>query len=39
MNDDLKARSATLEGIILAERSRRFRRAELAERLLRAGKL
>ena len=27
------------EGIVLAERSRRFRRADLAERLLRAGKL
>ena len=39
VNDHVENAFAHLEGIILAERSRRFRRAELAERLLRAGKL
>lgn len=39
VNDDVDNAFRHLEGIILAERSRRFRRAELAERLLRAGKL
>jgi guanylate kinase len=51
VNDDLETAFKHLEGIVLAERSRRFRRAdlaersrrsrraELAERLLRAGKL
>jgi guanylate kinase len=39
VNDDVENAFRHLEGIILAERSRRFRRAELAERLLRAGKL
>jgi guanylate kinase len=39
VNDDVDSAFRHLEGIILAERSRRFRRAELAERLLRAGKL
>lgn len=39
VNDDLNEAFRHLEGIVLAERSRRTRRAELAERLLRAGKL
>jgi guanylate kinase len=39
VNDDLESAFKHLEGIILAERSRRFRRANLAERLLRSGKL
>lgn len=39
VNDDVDNAFRHLEGIVRAERSRRFRRAELAERLLRAGKL
>ncbi len=39
VNDDVESAFKHLEGVILAERSRRFRRADLAERLLRAGKL
>jgi guanylate kinase len=39
VNDDVNEAFRHLEGIVLAERSRRTRRAELAERLLRAGKL
>jgi guanylate kinase len=39
VNDDVESAFRHLEGIVLAERSRRFRRADLAERLLRAGKL
>ncbi len=39
VNDDLDTAFRHLEGIVLAERSRRFRRADLAERLLRAGTL
>lgn len=39
VNDDIDNAFRHLEGIVLAERSRRTRRAELAERLLRAGKL
>ena len=39
VNDDVDTAFNHLEGIVLAERSRRFRRADLAERLLRAGKL
>jgi guanylate kinase len=39
VNDDIDAAFKHLEGIVLAERSRRVRRADLAERLLRAGKL
>lgn len=39
VNDDVDNAFRHLEGIILAERSRRFRRADLAERLLRSGKL
>jgi len=39
VNDDVDSAFRHLEGVILAERSRRFRRAELAERLLRAGTL
>ena len=39
VNDDIDHAFKHLEGIVLAERSRRFRRADLAERLLRAGKL
>jgi guanylate kinase len=39
VNDDVERAFKDLEGIILAERARRHRRAELAERLLRAGKL
>lgn len=39
VNDDVDSAFSNLEGIILAERSRRQRRAHLAERLLRAGKL
>lgn len=39
VNDDIDTAFKHLEGVILAERSRRTRRAELAERLLRAGKL
>lgn len=39
VNDDVESAFHHLEGIILAERSKRVRRAELAERLLRAGKL
>jgi guanylate kinase len=37
VNDDVDNAFRHLEGIILAERSRRVRRAELAERLLRSG--
>jgi guanylate kinase len=39
VNDDIDNAFRHLEGIVLAERSKRVRRAELAERLLRAGKL
>jgi guanylate kinase len=39
VNDDIESAFQHLEGIVLAERSRRFRRADLAERLLRSGKL
>lgn len=39
VNDDIASAFSHLEGIVLAERSRRFRRADLAERLLRQGKL
>ncbi|MBS2015773.1 MAG: guanylate kinase [Deltaproteobacteria bacterium] len=39
VNDDVETAFHNLEAVILAERSRRVRRAELAERLLRAGKL
>ncbi len=39
VNDDIENAFKNLEGIVLAERSRRVRRADLAERLLRAGKL
>ncbi len=39
VNDDVDSAFRHLEGVILAERSRRFRRADLAERLLRSGKL
>ena len=39
VNDDVESAFRHLEGVVLAERSRRFRRADLAERLLRAGKL
>jgi guanylate kinase len=39
VNDDVESAFKHLEGVVLAERSRRFRRADLAERLLRAGKL
>ena len=39
VNDDVDTAFKNLESIILAERSRRTRRADLAERLLRAGKL
>ncbi len=39
VNDDVDNAFRHLEGVILAERSRRFRRADLAERLLRSGKL
>lgn len=39
VNDDVESAFKNLEGIVLAERSRRMRRADLAERLLRAGKL
>ncbi|MFO0741167.1 MAG: guanylate kinase [Labilithrix sp.] len=39
VNDDVERAFKDLEGIILAERAKRHRRAELAERLLRAGKL
>jgi guanylate kinase len=39
VNDDIETAFKHLEGVVLAERSRRTRRAELAERLLRAGKL
>jgi guanylate kinase len=39
VNDDLDTAFRNLEGIVLAERSRRIRRADLAERLLRSGKL
>ena len=39
VNDDLERAFEHLVGVVLAERSRRFRRAELAERLLRSGKL
>jgi guanylate kinase len=39
VNDDIDTAFRHLEGVVLAERSRRPRRAELAERLLRAGKL
>lgn len=39
VNDNVESAFHHLEGIVLAERSRRVRRAELAERLLRAGKL
>lgn len=39
VNDDVESAFEHLQGIILAERSRRMRRADLAERLLRSGKL
>lgn len=39
VNDDIESAFRHLEGIVLAERSRRFRRADLAERLLRGGTL
>lgn len=39
VNDDVESAFRHLEGIVLAERSRRFRRADLAESLLRKGKL
>lgn len=39
VNDDVDRAFHDLEAVILAERSRRVRKAELAERLLRAGKL
>jgi len=39
VNDDLDMAFRHLEAIVLAERSRRFRRADLAERLLRVGQL
>lgn len=39
VNDDIAKAFSHLQGVVLAERSRRTRRAELAERLLRAGKL
>lgn len=39
VNDDIETAYRHLEGVVLAERSRRTRRAELAERLLRAGRL
>lgn len=39
VNDDLDTAFRHLEGVVLAERSRRFRRADLAERLLREGSL
>lgn len=39
VNDDIEKAFSHLQGVVLAERSRRTRRAELAERLLRAGKL
>lgn len=39
VNDDVESAFEHLQGIVLAERSRRVRRAELAERLLRQGQL
>jgi guanylate kinase len=39
VNDSVEAAFEHLRGIVLAERSRRLRRADLAEKLLRAGKL
>lgn len=39
VNDDVATAFQHLEAVILAERSRRSRRADLAERLLRAGQL
>jgi len=39
VNDDVESAFRHLEGIVLAERSRRFRRADLAESLLRKGML
>ena len=39
VNDNVDQAFHDLEAVILAERSRRVRRAELAERLLRSGKL
>lgn len=39
VNDSIDTAFKHLEGIVLAERSRRLRRADLAERLLRRGKL
>ncbi len=39
VNDDVDKAFRSLEGVVLAERSKRVRRAELAERLLHAGKL
>ena len=39
VNDDVQSAFDHLQGVVLAERSRRARRAELAERLLRQGKL
>jgi guanylate kinase len=39
VNDDLERAFEHLVSVVLAERSRRVRRAELAERLLRSGKL
>lgn len=37
VNDDLETAFATLKGIVLAERSRRVRKARVAEKLLREG--
>jgi guanylate kinase len=39
VNDDVDTAFRHLEAVVLAERSRRVRRADLAERLLRAGSL
>jgi guanylate kinase len=39
VNDSIESAFKHLEGIVLAERSKRFRRADLAERLLRGGHL
>lgn len=39
VNDEVENAFRHLEGVILAERSRRVRRADLAERLLRGGKV
>ena len=39
VNDDVQSAFEHLQGVVLAERSRRLRRADLAEKLLRQGKL